>query len=667
MSMSDSADLLLTNGLVLTMDESFSQFEPGAVAVRGDSIVAVGPADELERSWQAETTIDCQQRVILPGLVNAHTHVPMTLLRGLADDLRLDVWLLGYIMPVEREYVSPEFVRLGTSLACLELIRSGVTCFADMYYFEEEVAKATAAAGLRGVVGQTVLRFPAPDAHSFEESLALARKLILSWQGHELIVPSVAPHAPYTCTDQILQACAELAVEYDVPLQIHLAETRFEVDTCRTENKMPVIPYIKKQNLLDAKVIGAHCVHVDEGEIHTLLHYGAGVVHNPSSNMKLASGFAPVAEMRAAGLSVGIGTDGPASNNDLDMFEEMRLAGLLAKGRSGDPTAIPAREALAMATRIGAESLHMGDLIGSLEPGKRADLITVDLACLHNLPRFHRDRDAPYAQLVYAAKSTDVTDVMVNGQWLMRDCSLVNDNRDELLAEAAQLATRIDAFLVAREQSVYSKLVAIGGAMEQESFEVQAKVRISDPEQVVKVINSPGIEVLHHRHYHEFDSYFFFTDPEQGRVRFREDEYLDKDGKVTNVRSRLTLIGPTRERRFPSEVLLSRSRFIAPADRSRRFYREYFKPTREVDIEKDRRRWRILFRGTELYINLDRIESPSLGCFLEVKSRTWSQRDAEHKAEVAQALLQHLEVGEMVTQDYTDLATMENKEDRDRE
>ncbi len=655
--MSDSVDLVVTNALVLAMDEEFSQFDPGAVAIRDNTIVAVGPASEVERDFAAQQTVDCGGQVVLPGLVNVHTHAPMTLLRGLADDLRLDVWLMGYVMPVEREFVSPDFVRLGTALACLELIRSGVTCFADMYYFEEEVAKAAAAAGLRAVAGETVLRFPAPDARSFEESLALARDFIARWHQHRLIVPSVAPHAPYTCTEEILSGAAALASEFDVPLQIHIAETQTEVDGCRDEHKMPVIPWVKKQGLFDAKVIAAHCVHLDDGELHTLLNHGAGVAHNPSSNLKLASGVAPIARMREVGLNVGIGTDGPASNNDLDMFEEIRLAALLAKGKTGDPTAIPAREALAMATRLGANALHLGHLIGSLEPGKRADLITVNLASLHNSPRFKRDRNGPYAQLVYAAKSTDVSNVLVDGQWLMRERELVADNEAELLAHAADFARRIDTFLIAREESVFSKLVAIGGAIQQESFEVQAKVRIPSPDPVLEILAGPGIEILYQRRYHEFDTYFSFADSEQGRLRFREDEYLDEQGEVTNVRSRLALIGPAREREFPGDVLLSRSRYIAPADRSLRFYREYFEPSSEIAIDKHRQRWRVLFRGTEFFINLDRFERPDLGTFLEVKSRTWGRHDAEHKARVAKDLLRVLAVsaGEMVTQDYVDI------------
>jgi 5-methylthioadenosine/S-adenosylhomocysteine deaminase len=434
--MTKPADLLLVNALILTMDEAMHQYEPGAIAIGGDSILATGTEADIRKEYSGMQTIDCSGKVLMPGLVNAHTHVPMTLLRGLADDLRLDVWLMGYMMPVEREFVSPDFVRLGTQLACAELIRTGVTCFADMYYFEEDVAKATAEAGLRAVCSQTVLKFPTPDAVSYEDSLAAARDFIQRWKGHALITPSVAPHAPYTCTPEILRATAQLAAEFDVPLHTHIAETLLEVENMRRENGMPVVPYVRKQGLFDAKVLAAHCVHIDEGEMRTLMHAGAGVAHNPSSNLKLASGFAPVQRMLDLGLNVGIGTDGAASNNDLDMFEEVRLAAFVAKAVSNDPTCVPAATALSMATRLGAHALHLGSMIGSLEPGKRADMILVDLSPLHNSPRFRRDTDNPYAQLVYAAKATDVSDVMVGGKWLMRDRILLTLDEAELVAAA---------------------------------------------------------------------------------------------------------------------------------------------------------------------------------------------------------------------------------------
>lgn len=655
--MPKKADILLTNAIVLTMDEEFNQYEPGAVAVKGNSILAVGPEAEIKQQYSATENIDCGGKVLMPGLVNAHTHVPMTLLRGLADDLRLDVWLLGYIMPVEREFVDPEFVQLGTSIGCAEFIRTGITSFADMYYFEEDVAIATTAAGLRGVLGQTVLKFPTPDARSFEESLAAAREFIIGWKDHDLIVPAVSPHAPFTCTPEILQATAALAAEFDVPLHTHLAETAYEVENMRAENGMPVIPYVKRQNLFDAKVLAAHCVHIDSGEINTLHNNSAGVAHNPSSNLKLASGAAPVSEMLKVGLNVGIGTDGPASNNDLDMFEEIRLAAFLAKYKTNDPTSLPARTAILMGTRLGAQAIHIGHLTGSLESGKRADLILVDINQLHNSPRFRRDPNGIYAQLVYAAKSTDVSDVMVNGKWLMQSHQLLTISEAELLEQAAEYAKQVDSFLIEREQSVLAKLIAIGGVSEAESFEVQVKVRIPDPTSILKALEKPEIEIVYERHYHEYDTYFIFDDPNQNHVRHREDEFINNEGKIDNVRYRLTLVGEEREGEFPSDVLLSRSRFLAPADQSRRFYREYFMADREISIEKDRLRWLVKYKDTEFYVNIDTLQEPDLGHFLEVKSRTWSLKDAEHKSELIAELVTFLgaSADETVTQDYAEI------------
>jgi 5-methylthioadenosine/S-adenosylhomocysteine deaminase len=621
------------------MDERFTVWRPGSVATTGNAIVAVG---DLGDRYAGAETIDCGGRVVMPGLVNAHTHAPMVLLRGLADDLRLDVWLMGYMMPVEREFVTPAFVALGTKLACAEMIRSGTTCFADMYYFEDAVASAAAEAGMRALCAQTILKFPAPDAASYDDSLALARDFITRWKDHPLVVPAPAPHAPYTCTVEILRACAELATEFDVPLHTHLAETAFEVEQSRREHGMPVVPWVAKQRLFDARVLAAHCVHVDEGEMRALKNARAGVAHNPSSNLKLGSGVARAAKMLELGLDVGIGTDGAASNNDLDMFEEMRLAALVAKGTTGDPTALPARQAVAMATCIGARATHFGALTGSLEPGKRADLIVVDLDQTHALPRFDRDPESVYAQLVYAAKSTDVVDVMCEGRWLMRARTLVTLDEDALRAEAREMARRIDAFLIHREQSVVQKLVAIGGAAEQESFEIQVKARLASPDGVTAALAGDEITVLRAVHYHQYDTYFFFDDPAQGRLRYREDEFLDDQDRVVNARARLTLTGPSREAAFGS-VLLFRSRFFAPATHSPRFYREYFKPVRERDVEKDRHRWLVAFRGVQFYVHVDRLLNPPAdGCFLEVKSRTWSRRDAQDKAAVVAELLQRL-------------------------
>lgn len=655
--MTQKVDKLLYNAYVLCMDEEYCQYERGAVAVSGDQIVAVGPAEELKKDFSADELIDCQGKVLMPGLVNSHTHVPMNLLRGLGDDLRLDVWLLGYIMPVEREYVNPEFVQLGTSLACAELIRSGVTSFADMYYFEDQVAEATAEAGLRAVCCQTILKFPSPDADSYEGSLAASEAMIKKWKGHPLITPAVAPHSPYTTTVDILKSATEMALKYDVPLHIHIAETAQEVEDSLELHDTTVVPYLEQYDIFKAKVIAAHCVHIDDREMHTLARYGVGVAHNPTSNLKLSSGIAPVSNMLDHGIQVGIGTDGVSSNNDLDMFEELRLAALLAKGSTGDPTVVPARTAIAMATSMGAKAIHLADQVGSLVEGKKADLILVNINTLHNSPHFRNDPDGIYAQLVYAAKSTDVSDVMVNGNWLMRSHELLTVDTDKLLPKAQALAEKIDRFLIERFQSVFTKLIAIGGAEEQESYEVQVKAKVQDPQSVIDRILDCELEIIYYRHYHEYDTYFRFENPEEGWLRYREDEFIDRSGEVENIRYRLTLIGPQRERHFPQDVLLSRSRFIAPAPYSLRFYREYFKPVADTFIEKDRKRWKVCFRDIEFFINVDRLDEPALGTFLEVKSRTWSLEDAEKKAQVAKDLLQLLgsSPAETETQDYVQI------------
>ena len=652
-------DLILKNALILTMDEAHQQFLVGAIAIKAGEIMAVGPEESILAEWEAEEKFDCGGKVLMPGLINTHTHIPMTLLRGLSNDLRLDVWLMGYMMPVEREFVSPEFVRLGTQMGCAELIRSGVTTFNDMYYFEDEVAEATAEIGMRAVLGQTVLKFPAPDAGSYEDSLALSEALIEKWNGHRLIIPAIAPHAPYTCPAEVLEAVVKIAKKHNARVHFHVAETIEEVENMRKETGMPVVPYIKKLGMLDTKLIAAHCVHVDDGEIRTMQRANTGVAHNPSSNLKLASGFAPIAKMMDMGLKVGIGTDGTASNNDLDMFEEMRLASLIAKPVAGDPTVLPARQVLEMVTRIGAEALHMGDITGSLEKGKRADIILIDINPIHNQPHFKRDPENIYAQIVYASKATDVTDVMVEGKWLMRNQELLTINEAELIQRAKPIAEQIDAFLTSREESVHSKLLAIGGASEEESFEVQAKVRVQDLDEVIAKLDQPEIEIIRTRHYHQYDSYFFFEDPSQGILRYREDEFLGKKGEILGVRGRLTLIGegdPEGGERI-KQGLLSRSRYFAPATHSLRFYSEYFKPLKTVEIEKDRRRFLVKFKDVEFFINVDRMIKPVADSFVEIKSRTWSRHDADEKTHLIKYLAEYLglDTVQIINEDYFQL------------
>ncbi len=629
----ERVDKIVTGGLVLTMNQTMDLYPDGAVAVHNDQIVAVGPASVINERYAADEVVSCPGQIIMPGLVNAHTHVPMTLLRGIADDLRFDVWLMGYVMPTERQFVTPEFCRLGTLLACAEMIRSGITMFADMYYFEADIAAAAAQAGMRAVCGQTILKFPSPDADSYEASLAYTRQFIIDWKDHPLIVPAVAPHAPYSCTDEILTACKDLAVEFDVPLLTHVSESRLEVEESRRDYGMPVVPRVKKLGLFDAKTLIAHCVYVDSGEIRTLHNHDVGVAHCPSSNLKLANGIAPIAEMLERELKVGIGTDGATTNNDLDMFEEMRLVALLAKGATLEPTTLPAKQALLMATRLGAEAMHQSHLTGSLEVGKRADLIVVDRDTLHNSPQFTRNQDVAYSQIIYAAKSTDVLHVMINGKWVMRDRNLLTIDERAVIAQANALAHEIDTFLVGREGNVLNKLVAIGGVEQEESFEIQVKARINGVEALTPLLRDSRAQIVKKVHYRQYDTYFLFADESQGRVRHREDDTIGEKGEVENVRTRLTFTSPTKEREFDDAVLLSRSQFIAPADRPVRFYREYFRPNEERTLEKDRERWHLLYKGVLFYVNLDTMINPTLdGTFLEIKSRTWSLRDAEYKA-----------------------------------
>jgi 5-methylthioadenosine/S-adenosylhomocysteine deaminase len=310
-----------------------------------------------------------------------------------------------------------------------------------------------------------------------------------------------------------------------------------------------------------------------------------------------------------------------------------------------------------MGTRLGAQALHMGHLTGSIETGKRADLILVDISPAHNSPRFRRDPNNAYAQLVYASKATDVCDVMVNGKWLMRDHKLLTLDEADLIRQARDVAKKMDAFLIEREKSVLSKLIALGGSMEQESFEVQAKVKITEPGRVIQAVKRPEIEITAFKHYRQYDNYFFFEDPSQGRLRFREDDLINEKGGVASVRSRLTLLGQKREGQIGEDVLLSRSRFLAPATHTLRFYREYFKPREDVSITKDRQRWHIRYKDTEFFLNLDHVEDPEMGHFLEVKSRTWSRKDADRKAQLVNELIPLLGAADakIVDQDYIEI------------
>lgn len=656
----EQVDLIIRDGTLVTMDSDFRIIHDGAIAIRGARIVAIGTTADISAQYSASEVVSCAGQYILPGLVNAHTHVPMTLLRGLADDLRLDVWLMGYMIPTEREFVNPEFCRLGAKLACAEFIRGGVTAFADMYYYEADIAAAVSEAGLRGVLGQTILKFPAPDADTYDDSLAYARRFIEEWRDHPLITPAVAPHAPYSSTEDLLQKAGALAREFDVPVLIHIAETKQEVQDNLEQFNMTVLPWVEATGLLDSKVLAAHCVHINTAEMHTLEEHDTTVAHCPTSNLKLASGIAPIQQMLDHDITVGIGTDGTASNNVLDMFQEIKLAAILAKTAANDPTALPARQALLMATRQGAEALYLGDVTGSLEAGKLADLLVMDVNTTHNSPQFTRDPNAIYSQIVYATKSTDVAHLMCNGKWLMRDRELLTLDEEALKRDAAAYAIRIDTFLTAREGDILSKLLAIGGIERSESFEVQAKAFLRDEAVIERLLKHADVQVLKNIHYRQYDTYFLWDDISKGRVRYREDDLINEKGQMESVRSRLTFTQPTKEKEFASKVLLSHSRFIADADRPLRFYREYFQPNAERELQKDRRRYHILYQGVLFYVNVDRVLKPELPhTFVEIKTRTWSAADAANKAQRIQEMIGILGIppGDVVQAEYLEMQT----------
>jgi 5-methylthioadenosine/S-adenosylhomocysteine deaminase len=432
--------LVILNGTVVTMDGAERVIPGGAVAVDGSDIVAVDTTEAIQRQYRGTETVDAAGQVVLPGLINTHTHAPMVLFRGLADDLALMEWLTKYIFPAEARTVSPEFVRAGTRLAALEMIQSGTTTYADMYYFEEEIAKETKAAGLRGVLGQTVIQFPVADAKTPADALARAESFINAFKGDPLITPAVAPHAIYTLDGRTLMAARALSMRHGVPTLIHLAETRDEVKTAQDRYKSSPVAYLDRLGFFGPGVVAAHGVWVSEPEIAILRQRGVGVSHNPESNMKLASGTAPVPGYLAAGVALGLGTDGAASNNDLDMFDAMRTASLLHKLQTGDPRAVGARTALELATIGGARTLGMADRLGSLEPGKRADLIVVSMASARQTPIYD-----PVSHLVYATRGDDVRTTVVHGKVLMRDRRVLTLNEASVLAESRGWAAKVRA------------------------------------------------------------------------------------------------------------------------------------------------------------------------------------------------------------------------------
>jgi 5-methylthioadenosine/S-adenosylhomocysteine deaminase len=431
-------DLVIANGIVVTMDSARRVLSPGSVAIAGTTIVGVGEPGAVAAGFRGRETIDARGRIVMPGLVNTHTHAPMVLYRGLADDLALLDWLQKYIFPAEARTVSPAFVRTGTQLAALEMIRSGTTAYVDMYYFEEEIARATKESGLRGVLGQTIIEFPVPDAKTPASGLARAEAFIKQYQKDELIVPAVAPHAVYSNDANTLVQSRDLAARYGVPLVIHLNETEAESQLSLDRHKLRPVALLDKLDFWKPLVIAAHGVWVTGDEIAVLKKNNVGVAHNPESNMKLASGTAPVQEYLKAGVAVGLGTDGAASNNDMDMFEAMRQAAFLHKLVSRDPRAVSAQAALDMATIGGARVIGRQASLGSLEAGKLADVVIVRMDQARHTPMYD-----PVSHLVYVTRGDDVDTTIVNGKVLMRDRKVLTLNEAQVIADARKAADQV--------------------------------------------------------------------------------------------------------------------------------------------------------------------------------------------------------------------------------
>ena len=432
------ADLLITGGLVVTMDEDWTTIQDGAVAVRNGAILAVGPTAELKALYQANQTIDAVGHAIMPGLINCHTHAPMTLFRGLADDLPLDIWLHQHIWPAEAWAVKPEMVYWGTLLAAAEMIQGGTTLFTDMYFFEDDVGKAAKQAGIRAVLGEALVDFPSPNSKTPAEGLAYTEELLQKWAGDPLVRVSVQPHAPYSASADLMTRGKELADRYGAIYLSHVAETANEVAELKAKTGQTPPAYLDELGVLDHKTIFAHGIHLSDADIELLAERETAIAHCPQSNLKLASGAARLPQLLAAGVRLGLGTDGAASNNDLNMWGEINSATMLHKLVNNDPTAADARTVIKMATRAGADLLGMGEQLGSLEAGKRADLILIDLEQPHLVPLYDI-----YSHLAYAVNKADVSTVIIEGQVVMRDRQLLTVNERELLAKAREMAAEI--------------------------------------------------------------------------------------------------------------------------------------------------------------------------------------------------------------------------------
>ncbi len=438
----EEVDILIEGGTVLTLDAADRIIPSGSVAIRGDRIEAVGPRADIGNRYRGRRVISAAGHVIMPGLVNAHTHAAMTCFRGIADDLELMEWLNKYIFPAEAKNVDTELAYWGSLLACAEMIRSGTTCFCDMYIFEDETAKAASLAGMRCLLGEVLFDFPSPNFKTPDEGLAYTESLIKNWAGHDLVRITVEPHALYTCSPDLLKKSKALADRHGVPLSLHLLETKSEREGLTEKLGSSPVRFLRDTGLLDENLLAFHCVWLDAADIEMMARAGAKAVHNPESNMKLASGIAPVPALQAAGVTVALGTDGCASNNNLDMLQEMDTAAKLHKVSRLDPTAMGAKTVLRMATVDGARALGLGADAGRIAAGMKADVITLDFNRPHLTPVY-----SEYSHLVYCATGSDVDNVVINGRLVMEGRKILTFDEGEAMDRVNAIARRIRASL----------------------------------------------------------------------------------------------------------------------------------------------------------------------------------------------------------------------------
>lgn len=435
----EKTDLIVYGRYVVTMTGDDKIIENGAVAVRDGVIVAVGTAAEIDAAYTADKTIAGENRILMPGLINGHAHSAMTLFRGIADDLPLMDWLTGYIFPLEGQFVSADFVKTGVELACLEMIKGGTTTFVDMYFYPETSAKVIEGCGMRAIIGSASIDFPSPGFEGWDDSFAAAVDFIKEWKGkNSRITPAFAPHAPYTVSPEHLKQTADMAKKLGVPVTTHVAEDRSETVTIKENYGTTPVRHVQAQGLLEVTSIFAHMVQPDDEEIAILAKSKTGVIHNPTSNLKTAAGIAPLPKMLEAGVVLGLGTDGAASNNDLNMWEEIRLAALLHKGVNHDATAAPAYAVLNMATASGAEAIGMKGKVGELKVGQRADLIQLDFDRPHLTPLYN-----VVSHLVYAAGADDVVTTIVDGKLLYKDGKFLTLDAAQVKADANKIADAI--------------------------------------------------------------------------------------------------------------------------------------------------------------------------------------------------------------------------------